>query len=316
MITWFTDDNKDEIKAKQLIKEGINPEDHFEKPKHTLLAENLLLDNHGINILRHGRYKDIYLHNHDYFELEYVISGNINTTIDGYKLVLKPGDLLLLNPHSYHQFESAGPNDTLLNIIIHKDFLPYFVSLFNTEGELFNFISNSIFLNHESNNFIYLHGQDNPKLHNQMINFISNFKDQSSLNSSLNKLQLCEILLSVNELDFVNLHKAKYDYDAQLIIKTYTYINDNLANASLDDIANKLNLTNYSLSKLFKKKTGKTFIKELQRLRFEKAYEMLVSTTHSIDDISRTIGYDNLTFFYRKFTELYGMKPNEIRKSK
>lgn len=42
---------------------------------------------------------------------------------------------------------------------------------------------------------------------------------------------------------------------------------------------------------------------------------LLRLTDKSVDDISREIGYNNLTYFHKKFHSLYGVTPNEYRNS-
>lgn len=42
----------------------------------------------------------------------------------------------------------------------------------------------------------------------------------------------------------------------------------------------------------------------------------LTNTDFPIYEIAQKVGYDNLGFFYRKFTELYHMTPQEFRERK
>ena len=40
---------------------------------------------------------------------------------------------------------------------------------------------------------------------------------------------------------------------------------------------------------------------------------LLSSTTLPVADIIESVGYDNTSYFYRKFKEKYGMSPKEYR---
>lgn len=312
-VDWFHQDSKIEVLALEYISRGETLDIDVHKDKHTLYAKDFLNDIHQILIQRHGRYKDIYLHNHDYYELEYVLKGQISTTIDGHSHTLEEGSLLLLNPNCYHDFKSARNEDTLVNVIIEKTLLEGFLGFFKSDTPIFDFLNNSLYLEHTKVNYIYFKQPQNDQLRLLIENFINCFKDLQNLDSNIIKLNLCNILLAASTYTPEDTEKFKYDYDSELVINTYDYINSNLDSASLNIIASKLGTTNYTLSRIFKKKTGKTFMQELQKTRFNKAYDLVKNTSIPINDIAHQIGYDNLTFFYKKFKEIYGNTPNDLR---
>ncbi|MFF1066429.1 helix-turn-helix domain-containing protein, partial [Clostridioides difficile] len=47
--------------------------------------------------------------------------------------------------------------------------------------------------------------------------------------------------------------------------------------------------------------------------RLKKATTLLKSTDMSIEDISIEVGYNNQTFFYKKFKETYSLTPKKYR---
>jgi AraC-like DNA-binding protein len=64
---------------------------------------------------------------------------------------------------------------------------------------------------------------------------------------------------------------------------------------------------------LFKKETGMTFIEYLNRIRCEKAGEMLFTTDDTVLDISLKAGFNNLSHFCHTFKEIMGMPPAKFR---
>ncbi|WP_432663626.1 AraC family transcriptional regulator [Wukongibacter baidiensis] len=64
----------------------------------------------------------------------------------------------------------------------------------------------------------------------------------------------------------------------------------------------------------FKKQTGMTPRDYIQRLRIEKAKELLLTTKYSISEISNQVGYDHSSSFCRIFKLLENMNPTEYRK--
>ena len=47
--------------------------------------------------------KDVQLHHHDFFEVFFLISGDVSYTIESRVYHLMPGDLLLISPKELHQ---------------------------------------------------------------------------------------------------------------------------------------------------------------------------------------------------------------------
>lgn len=71
-----------------------------------------------VYVLSHIVTEDFPKHNHDYFELTYVIEGNVLNIIDGNELYMRMGDICLVNPQAVHELRCINPDTTLVNICI------------------------------------------------------------------------------------------------------------------------------------------------------------------------------------------------------
>ena len=93
------------------------------------------------------------------------------------------------------------------------------------------------------------------------------------------------------------------------------YIDENYMdpNTSLNAAAEKFDVSDSHLSRVFKASTGKRFMEYLIYKRIEKAKELLVSSQHKINDISSLVGYDNQISFMRIFKKYVGYTPSEYR---
>ena len=93
------------------------------------------------------------------------------------------------------------------------------------------------------------------------------------------------------------------------------YINENYMNpnTSLNAAAEKFDVSDSHLSRVFKASTGKRFMEYLIYKRIEKAKELLVSSQHKVNDISSLVGYDNQISFMRIFKKYVGYTPSEYR---
>jgi len=67
------------------------------------------------------------------------------------------------------------------------------------------------------------------------------------------------------------------------------------------------------LGQVFRKKTGSYFNEYLNKLRIEKAIELMEKTSMSLSEIASATGYSNQVSFYRVFKELLNSNPADFR---
>lgn len=83
---------------------------------------------------------------------------------------------------------------------------------------------------------------------------------------------------------------------------------------TLEEIANKLFVSEEYLSTLFKKETGVTFSETIRKYRIEKVKELLLDTHLKLNQIAELAGYSDPKYMSKVFKEEVGMLPNEFRK--
>ena len=82
---------------------------------------------------------------------------------------------------------------------------------------------------------------------------------------------------------------------------------------SLAGLAEKVNLNPSFASRLFSRHTGKGFSQYLSSLRMERAAELLVDTTLSVEEISHMVGIQDSFYFSRLFSKMKGISPLRYR---
>ncbi|MFD2831580.1 response regulator transcription factor [Corticicoccus populi] len=98
-------------------------------------------------------------------------------------------------------------------------------------------------------------------------------------------------------------------------VKQYISININ-QDLSLDMLADEVSLTPGYLSDKFKEETGLGIIKYIKEVRMEKAEDMLSRTDMKVNDISRSVGYNNVSYFIKIFRGHFGISPKKYREIK
>ena len=59
-----------------------------------------------------------------------------------------------------------------------------------------------------------------------------------------------------------------------------------------------------------------TYSEYLQNIRLKKAKTMLLETNLSVSEIAEQVGYHNKGYFYKIFTEKFGMTPAKYRENR
>ncbi len=111
-------------------------------------------------------------------------------------------------------------------------------------------------------------------------------------------------------------NKEIISYNSRRIEKIMEHVNKNFGqNVSLSDAAKIAGMTEVSLSRFFKLRTGKTFIDTLNDIRLGHASRMLIETTQSVNEIAYKCGFNNMSNFNRIFKKKKDSTPKEFRNS-
>ncbi|MBP5152871.1 MAG: response regulator [Lachnospiraceae bacterium] len=92
------------------------------------------------------------------------------------------------------------------------------------------------------------------------------------------------------------------------------YIKEHYAEKiKLVDVADKIYVSQWHLSKLINRYTGSNFSEILNGIRIEKAKNLLKDPALKIYDIAEQVGFSDITHFSRIFKKLEGISANEYR---
>mgnify|MGYP002512934573 CR=1 FL=1 len=96
--------------------------------------------------------------------------------------------------------------------------------------------------------------------------------------------------------------------------KALEYIRENSQEKlRLADVADQVYVSQWHLSKLLNKHTGKTFSDILNGARMDKSKELLKDPALRICDVAEMVGFQDLAHFSRVFKKMEGMSANEYR---
>lgn len=108
-----------------------------------------------------------------------------------------------------------------------------------------------------------------------------------------------------------------FDNDAELdqINGITSRITQNLIEPpSAADLATELDMNQAKFSRFFRRATGNTFTDFVNRIRVNRACQLLMESDQYIAQIGYEVGFNNIANFNRRFLDIKGMTPSEFRK--
>jgi len=83
---------------------------------------------------------------------------------------------------------------------------------------------------------------------------------------------------------------------------------------SASELAAELGMTESRFSRFFRRATGNTFTDFVNRIRVNRACQLLMDTDRMVSHIGYEVGFNNLANFNRRFLEIKGATPSEFRR--
>lgn len=274
-------------------------------------VDKLLPSGKLIAIRPHTRFINFPPHSHDYIEMVYVLSGSLVHVINGNKVTLREGELLLLGKGAVHEIRAAGEKDVAVNFIIRPSFFDRTLNMIGQEETpIRRFVVDSLREGQSQTGYLHFKVADILPITNLVENLIYTIQ-RDMLNKRLIN-QTTMGLLFMQLLNYTD-HLSQGSKDEDTIIRVYRYIEENYRTATLAEIADMLYYNLNNLSRSIKEKTGFTFTELLQEKRLSQAAYLLKNTEIKVSNISRAVGYENVSYFHRIFAQKYGVSPKKFR---
>ena len=155
-------------------------------------------------------------------------------------------------------------------------------------------------------------------VHLMNMNKFSNVSLASSnavkTNEEMLVLLLRHLLISFHR-ELTREHILKNEYLDHEMDNAVTFFSENYnQNINIDDYAASRGMSVSWFIRNFKKYTGSTPMQFIVGIRINNAQMLLETTTYSINEISKIVGYDNQLYFSRLFHKWKGYSPREYRK--
>ena len=266
-----------------------------------------------------NNYRKIYDH-----ELLYCCKGKAYITIEDKRYDIHPGTLILVKPNKSHCFwpDQKEPGDLLW---VHFDFI-YRNDVYNLNKLVTN--KNNILFRKELPLNSYVRPE--PVLENGFtFPEVIKMKQQTLTEDIFRKIvfhftrhemlwQLeCKVLLlqilnmvikqSLEDKNFFTHHPAGKISDVVVRYVHHNYFRK----LTLKEMANIMGLSEDYIGKVFKKETGEKFTYFVNKVRLERAKELLLHSDLSITNIAEIVGFSDVYYFSKVMKQYEGVSPSQ-----
>ncbi len=253
-------------------------------------------------------------HWHNEIELLYIEQGEFKINLKDTIIHAKAGELYFINSQELHQISAINNQPSLHYAIV---FSPEILGF-----ELYDYCQSYYIapLVNKTLHFPTMIAEKSPIKEKIIFEFkeaVFAYRNKAlgwpiTVKAALFKI----IALLVQEDLMVNesVDSTQDHYKINIAKRVITHIQENYENKiMIDELANLCNMSPQYFCKFFKSIFGKTAIQYLNEYRIEKACELLQQEEYSISEICFSVGFDNFSYFIRKFKEYKNYTPSSYR---
>jgi AraC-like DNA-binding protein len=260
---------------------------------------------HPVKVLYSGE-QPLQAHIHSYYELLFIEEGEGWHYLDGMKVRVVPGDLLLIAPGEIHDSSGlAHTKNWTINFKAGKlDSLSTPV-----EEMLWAFLQPS----EPQTKHFHIALERHPQWLANIKHLYDEFHGQFLGFGEAAHALLLLLLIDTARLVAPQLQKVPLS-PSTLLQKVFHYIKFNyMRQISLCDVAKALGRSPSYLTDLVRRETGKTILNWIIEYRLAEAQFLLLTTNRPVRQIAESVGYLDTGHFIRQFQRIYGMTPQAWR---
>lgn len=267
--------------------------------------------------IREGEYPEmIFCHWHPLTEIICVTHGHLSLEIDQKICHLGSGDFAFINPEEIHYGSSiSGDSCELVVAVLDWNILGYL----NTH--IFHHQMIAPLKNGDFHLPSMITKETHPELTETLqalfLRILSEYHNNDPYHKHMTRVLMSELLLLLYRNDCIIKHRHVSPIQKVLdpIKDALRYIDENHAEKIyIQDIAQKLAISEDYFYKLFKRATGVTPARYIQQVRINHAKNALIHSTKSISDIGASVGFDSTSYFIKQFHQVTGTTPKQFQK--
>lgn len=271
--------------------------------------QTMLRDGFEVFHYREPRPDPVEVHHHDFYEIYFLLDGEIEYWVDGRIIRMHPGDLLLINPLELHRPILENHNRLYERIVlwINREYLE---SLFCDQIKLSSCFDTSL---PTHTHLICPAVSERSVLTAKMGELVREYYSHETGSEICAYGLFLQLMVQINRM--AKQGKGRQEESQQLselVQNVLQYINENLSQPmALEQIASRFYISKYYLAHAFSREIGVSVYRYIMMRRLMMARQMLIAG-ETAGQVCRNCGFSDYTSFYRAFKSEYGISPREF----
>lgn len=246
--------------------------------------------------------QDLSFHTHDYAELLWIEKGSGYHLVNGERLRIGPGDLIMIRPQDAHTYAAStkGGGITLINIAFPVETLHHFRERYFPDSGQYFWSTGAM--------------PYRIQLPAEILHQLS-ARAEETMSHSRSNIELDSLLLFIFRQ--ITLHEAlatPADTPVWLVRAIQEYTTPDLFRRGCAGFAGLCGRNGDYVNRTVRLHFGKSLTELTNELKMRYAATQLVITGMPIKEISSNCGFPNLGHFYKTFKSLYNQTPKKYRR--
>ena len=237
-------------------------------------------------------------HSHEFFEIEFILSGQGTHQINGQEMTIGRNSFYLLTPADFHAITQIGSPVGYFNVMFSRLWLNDNIAETLLDGPR---PFAGTFDDDSADRF-------RQTLERMLCEYAGAGVYRTLMLQNLIDIALCDILRHLPQ------PAPGYATCRSEVQKALQYLEYHFRSPlSLRDLAEYVHLSPSYFSEQFRQFTGRPFSSHLQALRLEYAHNLILSSALPMGRICELSGFGSIAHFNRSFRARYGFSPAETR---
>lgn len=258
---------------------------------------------------REPKPQGVEVHHHDFYEVYYLLKGQVEYWVDGRIIRMQAGDLLLINPLELHRpiVDPAGPEYERIVLWINKEYLESLRSGPFSLNRCFDMALPT------HTHLICPAAGERSLLTARMSELVREYYSKEAGSDLCAYGIFLQFMVQLNRMAQQETPKPEETQRlSELVEKVLSYIGEHLSEPlTLERIAEAFFISKYYLSHAFSGEVGVSVYRYILLRRLMVARQLLANGEPA-GQVCRSCGFSDYTSFYRAFKSEYGISPREF----